>query len=211
VVEAGVPLGQARTVAILVHGRNAGPANILDLVPRLARADVTYLAPAAANRTWYPCSFLAEIEQNEPGLSSALTMLGRLIDRVERAGVPRSRTVLLGFSQGACLASEFVVRHAARYGGLIALTGGLVGPPGTEWAYPGHFDNMPVFLGSGDPDAHVPVERVAESARVFTRMGASVTQRIYPGMGHLVNEDEIAMAQTVLDAAGRGLLGQGRA
>jgi predicted esterase len=207
VAEAGVPLGQARTVVIMVHGRNAGPDNILDLVPRIARSDVTYLAPAAANRTWYPYSFLAEIEKNEPGLSSALTMLAGLVGRIERAGVPRARTVLLGFSQGACLASEFVVRHAARYGGLIAFTGGLIGPPGTRWNYSGHFDGTPMFLGSGDPDAHVPVERVTESAGVFTRMGASVTQRIYPGMGHLVSDDEVARAQAVLDAAAVGPLG----
>jgi predicted esterase len=203
VAEAGVPLGQARTVVIMVHGRNAGPANILDLVPRLARADVTYLAPAAANRTWYPYSFMAEIAQNEPGLSSALKMLAGLVDRIEQAGIPRARTVVLGFSQGACLASEFMVRHAARYGGLIAFTGGLVGPPGTRWTYPGGFDGTPMFLGSGDPDAHVPVERVTESAGVFTHMGATVTRRIYPGMGHLVSEDEIVMAQTMLDAVAR--------
>ena len=106
---------------------------------------------------------------------------------------------MLGFSQGACLASEFLVRHAARYGGLIALTGGLIGPPGTQWTFPGTFDGTPVFLGSGDPDPHVPAERVSESADVFTRMGASVTKRIYPGMGHLVNDEEITLTQALLD------------
>ena len=195
----GAPLGQAPAV-IMVHGRNAGPANILDLVPRLARPGLTYLAPAAPNRTWYPYSFMAAIEQNEPSLSAALGILAGVIERVEQAGVPRSRTVLLGFSQGACLASEFAVRHAARYGGLIAFTGGLIGPPGTKWSFQGSFGGTPIFLGSGDPDAHVPAERVAESAEVFTRMGASVTTRIYPGMGHLVSEDEIAMAQAMLDS-----------
>jgi predicted esterase len=186
-------------VVILVHGRNAGPANILDLVPRLARPALTYLAPAAPNRTWYPFSFLAPIEQNEPALSAALAILADTLAHVERAGVSRSRIVLLGFSQGACLASEFAARHAARYGGVIAFTGGLIGPPGTERTYPGAFDGTPVFLGSGDPDAHVPVDRVRESAAVFTRMGASVTTRIYPGMGHVVNDDEIARAQAILD------------
>ena len=199
VAEAGAPLGQGPAVVIMVHGRNAGPANILDLVPRLARPRLTYLAPAAGNRTWYPYSFMADLEKNEPGLSSALKMLAGLVDRVERAGVPRSRTFMLGFSQGACLASEFLVRHAARYGGLIALTGGLIGPPGTQWTFPGTFDGTPVFLGSGDPDPHVPAERVSESADVFTRMGASVTKRIYPGMGHLVNDEEITLTQALLD------------
>ena len=194
----GAPLGQA-PVVIMVHGRNAGPENILDLVPRLARPRLTYLAPAAPNRTWYPYSFMAPIEQNEPSLSAAMGILAAAIERVEQAGVPRSRTVLLGFSQGACLASEFGVRHAARYGGLIAFTGGLIGPPGTQWNHPGNFNATPVFLGSGDPDAHVPAERVAESAEVFARMGAGVTRRIYPGMGHFVNDDEIAMAQAILD------------
>ena len=199
VAEAGAPLGQGRAVVIMIHGRNAAPANILDLVPRLARPTLTYLAPAAGNRTWYPFSFMAEIEKNEPGLSSALRMLDALVGRVEAAGVARSRIVLLGFSQGACLASEFTVRHASRFGGLIAFTGGLIGPPGTTWNYPGAFDGMPIFLGSGDPDAHVPADRVSESAGVFSRMGATVTKRIYPGMGHLVNDDEIAMAQELID------------
>ena len=200
-VPLGAPLGQA-PVVIMVHGRNAGPANILDLVPRLARPGLTYLAPAAPGRTWYPYSFMAPIEQNEPSLSAALGILAAAIEQVEQAGVSRSRTVLLGFSQGACLASEFAVRHAGRYGGVIAFTGGLIGPPGTQWHFPGDFGGTPVFLGSGDPDAHVPAERVAESAEVFTRMGASVTRRIYPGMGHLVSDDEIAMAQAILDAVG---------
>ncbi len=197
----GPPLGEA-PVVIMVHGRNAAPANIIDLVPRLARPALTYLAPAAPNRTWYPYSFMAEIEKNEPSLSAALAQLAGVVARVEQAGVLRAKIVLLGFSQGACLASEFAVRHAARYGGLIAFTGGLIGPPGTQWNHPGSFDGTPMFLGSGDPDAHVPVERVTESADVFTRMGARVTRRIYPGMGHLVNEDEIAMAQSILDTVG---------
>ena len=186
----------------MVHGRHAGPANILDLVPRLARPGLTYLAPAAPGRTWYPYSFMAPIEQNEPSLSASLGILAAAIEQVEQAGVPRSRTVLLGFSQGACLASEFAVRHAGRFGGVIAFTGGLIGPPGTQWHFQGDFGGTPVFLGSGDPDAHVPAARVAESAEVFTRMGASVTRRIYPGMGHLVSDDEIAMAQAILDAVG---------
>jgi predicted esterase len=204
VVESGTPLGQAPAAVVMVHGRNAGPGNILDLVPRLARPDVTYLAPAAADRTWYPNSFMADVASNEPGLSSALGMLTMLVARIEGAGVSRSRIVLMGFSQGACLAAEFAVRHAARFGGVIVFSGGIIGPSGTVWNYPGSFDGTPVFLGCSDHDSHVPESRVNESAAIFSRMGADVTKRIYPGMGHLVNDDEIAFAQGIVDAASGG-------
>ena len=200
VIESGPPLGQAPAVVIMVHGRNAAPANILDLVPRLARPDVTYLAPAAAGRTWYPFSFMADMASNEPGLSSGLATLASLVARVEAAGIPRSRVVLLGFSQGACLTAEFAVRHASRFGGVVVFSGGVIGPPGTAWEYGGGFDGTPAFFGCSDRDSHVPEARVRESAALFTRMGATVTTRIYPGMGHVVNDDEIACAQSVLDS-----------
>ena len=187
----------------MVHGRGAGPANILDLVPRLDRPGFTYLAPTAAGRTWYPHSFMAETAQNEPWLSSALRALDRVVSDVMARGVPTERIVLLGFSQGACLMSEFAAAHAARYGGVIVFSGGLVGPPGTTWDYGGSFDGTPVFLGCSDPDAHVPRTRVEESAAVFTRMGASVDMRIYPGMGHTVNDDEISAARALLDSIAR--------
>jgi len=203
VATAGAPLGEARAAVVMVHGRNAGPANILDLVPRLARPALTYLAPAAAYRTWYPHSFMADIASNEPGLSSGLSVLATLVGQIEAAGLPRSRVVLMGFSQGACLTAEFAVRHASRFGGVVIFSGGVIGPPGTEWAYPGTFDGTPVFLGCSDRDGHVPELRVNESADVFARMGADVTKRIYPGMGHIVNDDEIAFAQRVLDAVHR--------
>jgi predicted esterase len=200
VVEAGVPLGQAPAAVIMVHGRNAGPANILDLVPRLARPNLTYLAPAAANRTWYPQSFMAEIASNEPGLSSGLSVLESVVARTQAAGIPQSRVVLLGFSQGACLTAEFAVRHASRFGGVLVFSGGVIGPPGTRWDDAGRFDGTPVFLGCSDHDSHVPESRVSESAELFRRMGADVTRRIYPAMGHLVNDDEIAFAQELLAA-----------
>jgi predicted esterase len=202
IVEAGVPLGEAPAVVIMLHGRNAAPANILDLVPRLARAHLTYLAPAAAGHTWYPHSFMAEIASNEPGLSSGLAVLESLVARCEAAGIPRSRVVVLGFSQGACLTAEFAARHASRFGGVVVFSGGVIGPPGTLWDYAGGFDGTPVFFGCSDRDSHVPETRVAESAELFTRLGAEVTKRIYPGMGHLVNDDEIAWAQGLLDAIG---------
>ena len=199
---AGAPLGRSGAAMIMLHGRNASPVNILDLVPRLDRPSWTYLAPAAANRTWYPHSFMAEISTNEPALSSALRVLERLVGDVKTHGIRQDQIVLLGFSQGACLTAEFAVRHAGRYGGIIIYSGGLIGAPGTTWTHPAAFEGTPVFLGCSDSDAHIPRARVEESALVFARMGAAVTTRLYPNMGHLVSEDEIAMAREILDAAG---------
>jgi phospholipase/carboxylesterase len=201
VLTAGAPLGEAPAAVIMVHGRGASPENILELVPMLGHPNLTYLAPSAANRTWYPNSFLAPIASNDPGLSSALGVLASLVTRIEAAGVPQSRIILLGFSQGACLSGEFAVRHASRFGGVVMLSGGLIGPPGTQWEVDGRFDSTPVFLGCSDIDAHIPEARVLESAEVFTRMGADVTTRIYPGMGHLINEDELEFTRLLLDGA----------
>ena len=201
VAEAGVALGQAPAAVIMVHGRNAAPANILDLAARFERPNFTYLAPAAAGGTWYPFSFMADIASNEPGISSGIATLSALVTRVENAGIPKSRIVLAGFSQGACLTSEFAIRHPARYGGVLIFTGGAIGPPGTVWQAGGKvFGGTPVFLGCSDRDAHVPESRARETADVFRRLGADVTLRIYPGMGHVVNDDEIAFARGLLDA-----------
>jgi phospholipase/carboxylesterase len=204
VLTAGARLAESALVAILVHGRNAGPENILDLAARLERPNVTYLVPAAANRTWYPFSFMAKIASNEPYLSSALSVLRALVDEVESAGVRRDRIVLMGFSQGACLTTEFAIRHASRFGGVVAFSGGAIGEPGTVWDESGRFDGTPIFFGCSDVDAHVPEVRVRDSAEVCARMGAEVTTRIYPRMGHLINDDEIEWAQQLIDrAAGR--------
>jgi phospholipase/carboxylesterase len=189
-----------KPVVVMLHGRNAGPENIRDLIPRLARPQFEYVAPAAPNRSWYPYSFMAEFEKNEPFLSHALAQVRGVVEDVEASGVRRDRIVLLGFSQGACLATEFMIRNASRFGGLIAFSGGAIGPPGTVWNYPGDFQGTPVFFGCSDVDAHVPAERVRESAEVMSKMTAQVTTRIYPGMGHLINDDEIAHAQDLLDS-----------
>jgi predicted esterase len=202
-MSAGAPLGRGKGVVVMIHGRGAGPPNILTLVPPLDRPDFTYLAPAAPGGTWYPDSFMAEFARNEPALSAALAIVKGVIDEVAATGTPRERLVLLGFSQGACLALESAARNAARYGGVVAFTGGLIGPPGTTWNYPGSFDGTPVFIGSSDVDHHVPLSRVDESAAEFARMGASVTKRIYPGMGHVVNDDEMAFARELLDGLAR--------
>jgi len=195
---AGAPLGKSPVALIMVHGRNAAPANILSLVPSFGRPDLTYLAPAAAGGTWYPLSFMAEKEKNEPGLSSGLWVLDQLVRHVVDSGVRKDRIVLLGFSQGACLSAEFAASHADRYGGVVLYSGGLIGPPGTTWDYSGSFGGTPVFLGCSDVDAHVPKTRVDESTAVFQRMGAEVTEQIYPGMGHLVNDEEIQFTRALL-------------
>ena len=195
----GAPLDPSRAVMIMAHGRGASPEDILGLAGALRHPEFTYLAPTAANNTWYPYSFLTEIAKNEPWLSSALDVLGSLVDDVAARGVPRERIVLLGFSQGACLSGELAVRRPGRYGGVVMLSGGLIGPPGTTWNHSGSFDGTPVFLGCSDVDPHIPAARVDESALAFERMGAAVTKRIYPGMGHFVNDDEIAFVRALMD------------
>ncbi|HXH06962.1 MAG TPA: dienelactone hydrolase family protein [Vicinamibacterales bacterium] len=195
---AGIAIPDARLVAVLLHGRGASAENILALSAELPVSDVAYLAPQAAGGTWYPYSFLAPLEQNEPWLGSALRMLSRLVDELQRQGVTRERIALGGFSQGACLALEFAARSAGRYAAVFALSGGLIGPPGTPRDYEGSFDGTPVFIGSSDIDPHVPLERVHESTAVFTRMGARVDERIYPGMPHTVNRDELEAVAALL-------------
>ena len=190
----------SKPIVVMIHGRGAGPENILELVPHLDRPQFQYAAPAAPNRTWYPFSFMADIEKNEPHLSRALEQIGAAVADAESSGVARERIVLLGFSQGACLATEFMIRNASRFGGLIAFSGGAIGPPGTRWDETGSFDGMPAFFGCSDVDAHIPETRVRESAAICERMGARVTTKIYPGMGHLINDDEIAHARALLDA-----------
>jgi predicted esterase len=188
----------ARLTMILVHGRGATAESIMTLANELRLDDVACVAPQASGNTWYPYSFLAPIPQNEPGISSGLAVIASLIDGLATDGIEARRVALLGFSQGACLALEFAARHARRYAGVFALSGGLIGPPGTPRTYAGSFDDTPVFLGCSDVDSHVPLERVHESADVFRRMAADVDERIYPGMGHTVNPDEIAAVRALL-------------
>lgn len=190
---------------IMVHGRNAAPRNILDLVPALGHPEFTYLAPAAADRTWYPTSFLSEIASNEPGITSGIAVVHGLIEASMARGVPAQRIVLLGFSQGGCLASTAAMRRPARYGGVVAYSGGLIGPPGTVFdAPPGGagFEGTPVFLGCSDHDPHVPKVRVDETAQAFERAGARVVERIYPGMGHTVNDDELEFTRGLMRQVG---------
>lgn len=197
---AGAPLESAQAAMILLHGRGATAEDILSLADELAVPGFAYLAPQAAGNTWYPNSFLAPITSNEPGISSGLAAIAAILAQVEAAGIPNERIILGGFSQGACLSLEFTARNARRYGGVVGLSGGLIGPDETPRNYKGTFDGTPVFLGCSDVDPHIPKERVEESAAVFEGMGAAVTIRLYPNMGHLVNQDEIDFVKGMLEA-----------
>lgn len=196
---AGQPLSEAKAAMILLHGRGATAPSILDFAQVLYQPDFAYLAPQAANNTWYPYSFLAPIESNQPGLSSGLQVIGDVVAQIEAAGIPAEKIVLGGFSQGACLASEFVARNARRYGGLLIFSGGLIGPPGTPRDYEGLLDGTPIFLGCSDTDFHIPQERVHESTATFEDLGANVTERIYPNMGHTIIQDEIDQARKIVE------------
>jgi predicted esterase len=199
VLSAGLPLERARAAMVLVHGRGATAESILDLANELARPSFAYLAPQAAENSWYPNSFLAPLASNEPGLSSGIRAIADALARVGAAGIPLERTILGGFSQGACLALEYAARHARRYGGIVGLSGGLIGPDGTPRDYSGSLEGTPVFLGCSEVDPHIPKARVEHSAAVFQRLGGSVTARLYPRMGHMVNEDELAFMRGMMD------------
>lgn len=200
----GEPLETARAAMVMLHGRGATAADILSLAPMIAppatAQGIAFLAPQAANNTWYPYPFTQPIERNEPWLSSALSRVGQMLALVERAGIPTERTYLLGFSQGACLALEYAARHAGRYGGVFGLSGGLIGPDDTPRDYGGSMAGAPVFLGCSDVDFHIAKERVLESADVFRRLGADVTVHLYPNMDHTVNDEEIAFVRQLLAA-----------
>jgi predicted esterase len=204
---AGAPFDRARAAVVILHGRGDSADGILGLAEEFAQPEVAYVAPQAAGHQWYPYSFLAPLSRNEPHLSSALRVVGRMLEDIEAAGIPPERTVLMGFSQGACLASEFAARNPRRYGAVVALSGGLIGneqlqavdPPADKVLdYEGDLAGTPVFVGCSDVDAHIPLTRVEHSAEAFERMGADVTLRIYPGMGHTVNDDEIRFVRGLL-------------
>jgi predicted esterase len=198
VLRFGPPPAQARIGAILIHGRGASADDILGIAPALATTDVSYVAPQAAGNTWYPYSFLVPIPQNEPGITSGLAVIERLIAAFGEDGVPPNRIAIMGFSQGACLALEFAARHARRYHAIVGFSGGVIGPPGTPRDYPGSLDGTPVFLGCSDVDPHIPLERVHETGEVFRALHAHVDERIYRGMGHTINDDELRAARTLL-------------
>ncbi len=194
----GAPLEQARQAVLMVHGRGATAEDILSLAAGLAVPGAAYLAPQAAGNAWYPERFLAPLAANEPWLASALACLETVLGRISAAGIPPERTLLLGFSQGACLALEFASRHARRYGGLAGLSGALIGPPDAPRDYAGSLGGTPVFLGCSDVDPHVPKEYVDQTAAVLRRLGGRVTERLYPNHDHSVNPDELNFVDGML-------------
>ncbi|HEV2578620.1 MAG TPA: alpha/beta hydrolase [Acidobacteriaceae bacterium] len=200
-VRAGAPLAEAKGAVVLLHGRGSSAEDILSLAQPLYREGLAYLAPQAAGRTWYPNSFLAPREANEPWLGSALAKVGSVVAEIEAAGIPRERIVVAGFSQGACLATEFVASNPARYAGLIAFTGGLIGPLDADLHHEGSLAGTPALFLSGDPDPHVPWQRVQASAAELERMGAVVTARRYPGRPHTITAEELELARTLIREA----------
>ncbi len=202
IVQRGTAPEQARGAMILIHGRGSSARDILTLTSHFGHDDLLYLAPEAPSSQWYPLPFMAPLEQNEPGITNGMHAIDDAFAILAQNGIGTAQTVLLGFSQGACLALEYAARHAGRYGGVVGLSGGLIGPDGTARTYGGSLESTPVFLGCSDVDAHIPVHRVHEAREVFERMGADVTERIYPGMPHTINEDELEACRTLLARIG---------
>jgi phospholipase/carboxylesterase/glyoxalase family protein len=197
---AGQSLDRAAAAMLMVHGRGARAEDILALAAEFHQPEFAYLAPQASNDTWYPNRFLAPIEENEPWLSSALQFVGDVLMQISSAGIPYERTILLGFSQGACLALEFAARNARRFGGVVGLSGALIGPEDTPREYENSLAGTPVFLGCSDVDFHVPKERVHETTEVMRSLGGEVTERLYPNMDHTVNQDEIDFVRGMMQS-----------
>jgi len=200
VLRTGADLSQAKAAVIMLHGRGAGAADIIGLAEVIDRPDIIFLAPEAAGHIWYPYSFLAPLERNEPGRSSALNTIAGLIARLGEAKIAPEKIGLLGFSQGACLALEFAARNPRRHGAVFALSGGLMGEAIAAQDYSATLDGTPIFIGCSDVDPHIPLERVRESAAIMGKLGGQVNERIYPGMGHLIVEDEIVHIRKIVDA-----------
>lgn len=198
VLRAGAPPHRAKAAMILLHGRGASAEGMLSLADALAQPDIAYLAPQAARGTWYPYSFLAPLADNEPWLSSALQVIADVLRSLAAEGFPPERVGLLGFSQGGCLALEFAARHARRYGAVVGLSAGLIGPEGTPRDYVGSLAGTPAFLGCSDIDPHIPLARVRESTRILRQLGAEVQEQIYPCMDHTINDDEIRRVRGLL-------------
>ena len=198
IISKGKELNKDSKVLIMIHGRGGSAEDILSLASYLDVKDFSLIAPQATNNTWYPYSFLAPPAQNEPWLSSALNILKELINEIMSKGIPMENIYFLGFSQGACLTLEFVTRNANKYGGVAAFTGGLIGDRIYNENYKGDFQSTPIFLGTSDPDPHVPVERVYATTNILRDMNAAVTEKVYTNMGHTISQDEIDNANAIV-------------
>jgi len=209
----GASLADATAAVILLHGRGASAQSMQPLAEALGTDNAIYVAPQAAGHTWYPRSFLAPIETNQPWLDSAVAVVHHLVEVVQEEGIVPENLVVLGFSQGACLATEAAARNPQRYGGVVGFSGGLIGtadkgegtpPHDKAFAYEGSLDGTPVLLGCSDVDPHIPVARVQQTAKTLAKLGAAVDERIYPGMAHTINDDELTAARKLLqDVTGR--------
>jgi phospholipase/carboxylesterase len=195
---AGVPLEKAKKALIMLHGRGATAESILSLGEHLNVDDYALIAPQATNNTWYPYSFMAPEQENEPWLSSAINIVNQTVDKVLQSGIKSEDIYFLGFSQGACLATEYTARNAQRYGGVVAFTGGLIGKEINMSNYSGDFEQTPIFFGTGNPDFHVPVERVYTSANIARKMNADVTEKVYENRAHTISEDEINIVNSLV-------------
>jgi len=198
IATAGSVPGEARVAVVLGHGRGATAEDMLGFAAELDAPGISWIAPQASQQSWYPFPFLAPLRDNEPQLSSALALFHAVVRALERAGIPPERQLLLGFSQGGCLLLEYAGRFARRYGGVVGLSAGLIGPHGRQWNFTGALDGTPVLLGCGDRDPHIPRERVEESARELSRIGGAVELQIYPDLGHTVNQDELDRVRRML-------------
>lgn len=198
IIAAGKELANASKVLVMIHGRGGSAEDILGLSAHLPVTDFALLAPQATGNTWYPYSFLAKPSENEPWLSSALALLKGVMKDIYTAGLKNEQVYFLGFSQGACLTLEFVTRNATKYGGVVAFTGGLIGDKIYNENYRGDFSGTPVFIGTSDPDPHVPVQRVNDTGAILQQMNASLTKKIYKNMGHTISQDEIDTANKLI-------------
>jgi phospholipase/carboxylesterase len=197
IIESG-NTGNAKKALVMLHGRGSNAQDILSLSSYLNTKDYALYAPQATNNTWYPYSFLAEALRNEPWLSSALELVETATKKIIKKGIAEEDIYFLGFSQGACLTLEYIARNAKKYGGAVAFTGGLIGDKINTENYEGHFEGMPVFIGTSDPDPHVPIERIHATTDILKDMGADVTEKVYQNMGHTITEDEINSANNLI-------------
>lgn len=199
VLETGLPVEEAQAAMILIHGRGAGPQSMISLLAHINVEGYTFKMPSATNNTWYPNRFIVPREQNEPFLSSALQKVDDVVQDLVDQGLSTEKIMLLGFSQGACLAVEYAARHPQRYGGVVALSGGLIGAEGEMDNYEGDLDNTPIYLGCDEDDFHIPQERVHESADILGKMGARVKKQIFQGLGHSINNVELAIVRKMME------------